>query len=86
MTKIFNLQTGEETLVPLTAEEQAEIDAAAALRTPEAIATRKDAEAAAMVASPLIQSLIEEFISATGLSVTPAEVTQGAKARLKTKL
>ena len=49
MKKLFNLQTGEETIVPLTVEEQAEIDARDAelayQATPEGIDAAKTAEA-----------------------------------------
>jgi hypothetical protein len=46
----------------------------------------KDEEAEAMLASPVIQSLIEEFVVKTGIPDTVEQVRTGAKARLKLKL
>lgn len=76
---VTNAKTGEQyvddfVFAPKPPKSPAEIDA------------EKDAAAESLLSTPVIESLMEEFIALTGVTSTPAEVKASAKARLKAKL
>lgn len=84
----FNLQTKERTVIPLTPEEEAEFNARQAeiaqQSTPEWVSAKKDAEADALLSSPLASLFVEELASIRG--ETPGAVRDSLKPKLRAKL
>lgn len=76
---IKNAKTGETTIEEFTfiPPSQAQLDAEK---------KAKEASALAALDSPVIESLIEEFLSITGITVNPSQVKANAKERMRSKL